>query len=97
MINSEFSDICSIIPGVDDFIELDFKKVAERFLDRPGFLEEPYTYLEDFFSRIKKNRFDKIINVTPHDTFSPPLNFQLVTTYQLSFPQRRVSMVNSQQ
>ena len=29
MINSEFSDICTIIPGVDDFIELDFKKVAE--------------------------------------------------------------------
>ena len=64
--NSSFSDIFPLLPCVDSFFELDFQTVARELFGTGGCIENAYGYLCGYFSDLRKEKFDKIINITPH-------------------------------
>ncbi len=67
LVNNHFSHVCSMIPDIDDFVELDFKKITEWLFGSQPSIEKTYGYLRAFFDNLRKIRFDMTINITPHD------------------------------
>ena len=67
LVNNNFSQVCSLIPYVDNFIELDFKKITGCLSGEAHSVAEAYGYFKNFFKKLRSIKFDITINITPHD------------------------------
>ncbi len=66
LVNDTFSDVCTLLPGVNDYFKIDFRKVWTNLCEHSACLENAYEYLQGLFSSLRKQKYDRVINITPH-------------------------------
>lgn len=67
LVNSNFSEVCSMLPGVDDILELDFNMIWGGLCVKNPAIDSVYGYLKNIFIGLRENKIDRVINITPHD------------------------------
>lgn len=67
LVNSTFIDVCKIIPGLYRAVSLDFSLIHNHIFSNSSSVENGYEFFKQVFDDLRTNRFDKIINITPHD------------------------------
>ncbi len=67
LLQSDFRHAAPVIPYIDKVIEFDFRRIYEILFYQSYQLQDAYNYLDSFFKDIKKERFDKIIDITPNN------------------------------
>jgi len=66
LVNKKFSEICTLMPWVDETLELDFSRAGQDIVGECACIESAYEYLKDFYGLLKLKQFSRIINITPH-------------------------------
>lgn len=74
LVNSGFINVCSVIPGLHRTVGLDFRSIYNLIFKEGAAIEDGYQYIKQQFFELRKLRFDKIYNITPHD-------IGIITTY----------------
>jgi len=67
LVNSSFINVCNVIPGIYKAVGLDFRMIYDQIFSDRSCVENGYSYLIKIFDDLRLDRFDKIINITPHD------------------------------
>lgn len=67
MVNDGFVDVCRVVPGVSRIVGIDFKRVYALMNGRGAGAMDAYGYLKRRFDELRAEKFDRIINLTPHD------------------------------
>ncbi len=66
LVNNNCEQLCSLLPGIDEYYTLDFKQICTDLHNNPAGIEQTYSYLKEFFGKLRLRNFNKVINITPH-------------------------------
>ncbi len=66
LVNSQYRQMGEMIPCVDRLFTIDFKEISSYIYEGADGLAGAYRFLKKYFTVLRQNRFDRIINVTPH-------------------------------
>jgi len=66
LVNKKFSEICTLMPWIDEVVTIDFPRVGQLLVGDTASLEKAYGYLKTFYSQLKARAFTRVFNITPH-------------------------------
>lgn len=66
LVNSRFSEVCSLMPWVDETVAFDFGRAGQYIVGDHACIEFAYDHIKQFYELLKKRQFNRVINITPH-------------------------------
>jgi len=66
LVNKSFSQVCSLMPHIDECIPVDFSCVKKCMYSEHSTVDKIYQYLSTFYEILRKQNYNKVINITPH-------------------------------